>query len=184
MARASPIAETERRIPRQQRAQETCEAILAATIRLLRQDDAAPLSTNHIAQQAGLSIGTLYQYFPHKEAVLLALGRREITQLRSLIATVRAEAVLARLLAGFAARRSERRLLRETLFLPELQTELAEAISEILPAEVTARFTLSRALLGVLRAVVLEDQLPDMAALERELVALVQKSLAVADALH
>jgi len=65
-----------RKQPRQARAQATVDAILHATAQLLRSEGSARLTTNRIAERAGVSIGSLYQYFPNKEAVLGALRER------------------------------------------------------------------------------------------------------------
>lgn len=62
---------------RQQRARVTQEAIIEAVARFLESDQAYNLTTNRIAEIAGVSIGSLYQYFPNKEAILVALIRRE-----------------------------------------------------------------------------------------------------------
>jgi AcrR family transcriptional regulator len=70
-----------RRAPRQERAQHTIETIFEATAQILEVDGVAGISTNRVAAQAGFSIGTLYQYFPSKEAILQAMavyGRRKI----------------------------------------------------------------------------------------------------------
>jgi AcrR family transcriptional regulator len=62
-----------RRRPRQARAQATVDAIIQATARVLVEDGYDRASTNRIAQAAGVSIGSLYQYFPSKEALVAAL---------------------------------------------------------------------------------------------------------------
>jgi AcrR family transcriptional regulator len=56
----------ERRVPTQARAHATIEAIFEATARIIERDGVAALNTNVIAERAGLSIGTLYEYFPKK----------------------------------------------------------------------------------------------------------------------
>jgi AcrR family transcriptional regulator len=66
-----------RKIPTQRRAVETCAAIVEAAARILETGDSDALNTNRIAERAGVSIGTLYQYFPDKHAILVALIRRE-----------------------------------------------------------------------------------------------------------
>jgi AcrR family transcriptional regulator len=78
MRRAKPGAKIQepRRSPRQQRAHDTVETILEATARVLVKHGYKGASTNRIAEVAGVSIGTLYQYFPSKEALLSALSRR------------------------------------------------------------------------------------------------------------
>lgn len=65
-----------RKLPRQQRAIAMVEAILDATARILVEQGYAGLNTNAVAQRAGVSIGSLYQYFPSKEALLAALQAR------------------------------------------------------------------------------------------------------------
>ena len=66
-----------RKIPRQSRAIATCAAIVEGAARILETSGPEALNTNAIAEVAGVSIGTLYQYFPDKQAVLVALIRRE-----------------------------------------------------------------------------------------------------------
>ncbi len=66
-----------RRQPTQERARQTIEAIFGATAQIVENDGDTALTTNRIAQVAGVSIGTLYQYFPSREAVLLAMVERE-----------------------------------------------------------------------------------------------------------
>lgn len=65
-----------RKLPRQQRAIAMVEAILDASARILVEQGYAGLNTNAVAQRAGVSIGSLYQYFPSKEALLAALQAR------------------------------------------------------------------------------------------------------------
>jgi AcrR family transcriptional regulator len=62
-----------RRRPRQARAQATVDAIIKATARVLIEEGYDRASTNRIAQAAGVSIGSLYQYFPSKEALVASL---------------------------------------------------------------------------------------------------------------
>ncbi len=67
-----------RRKPRQKRAQATCDVILEAAAQLFDALGYAGTTTNKIAQRAGVSVGSLYQYFPDKDAVLLALSERHM----------------------------------------------------------------------------------------------------------
>lgn len=62
-----------RKQPRQQRAVETRQAILEAAARVFAEYGYAAGTTNRIAAAADLSIGSLYQYFPNKDAILSAL---------------------------------------------------------------------------------------------------------------
>ncbi len=56
--------------PKQDRSKETVETIIAATTRIIESDGLPGLSTNRVAEVAGVSIGSLYQYFPNKEALI------------------------------------------------------------------------------------------------------------------
>lgn len=66
-----------RRSPLQARGQATFDHILDATARLLDELGLEPVNTNAIARSAGVNIATLYQYFPNKQAILLALFQRQ-----------------------------------------------------------------------------------------------------------
>lgn len=65
-----------RRQPRQQRAEDTVAVLLEATERVLGDVGFHAATTNHIAKVAGVSIGTLYHYFPTKEALVAAVVHR------------------------------------------------------------------------------------------------------------
>ena len=65
-----------KKMPAQARSRATFQAILDATIQILIEQGYAALNTNRVAEMAGVSIGSLYEYFPHKKAlVATALGR-------------------------------------------------------------------------------------------------------------
>lgn len=70
----------QRRIPTQKRSEETVEFLYEAVARILEQGSDGRLTTNHIAEKAGVSIGTLYGYFPDKSALLRAMARQEIAR--------------------------------------------------------------------------------------------------------
>jgi len=61
------------------------EAILEATARVLLRDGYDRASTNRIAAAAGVSVGSLYQYFPSKEALAAALIDRHMTETEALL---------------------------------------------------------------------------------------------------
>lgn len=65
-----------RRQPRQERARLTVAAILEAAVDVIDEVGWAGASTNRIAARAGVSIGSLYQYFPNKEAILGSLAEQ------------------------------------------------------------------------------------------------------------
>ncbi|MEX0408041.1 TetR/AcrR family transcriptional regulator [Aquibium sp. LZ166] len=66
---------SKRKEPAQDRARQTVESILDATAQLLDGDES--VSTNRIAERAGVSIGSLYQYFPNATAIFAAIAERE-----------------------------------------------------------------------------------------------------------
>ena len=123
-----------RRVPKQARARANLDALLDATAHLLRRSGYATLTTNHIAERAGVSIGTLYQLFPGKEAVVAALAERTARkhletiahELPAILADHPPEAavdLLVRRIAKMldADRRLHAVLLREVPFLQDLQ---------------------------------------------------------------
>jgi AcrR family transcriptional regulator len=74
-----------RREPAQQRALVTVEAMLDAVVKLLKRGGASSITTNRIAETAGVSIGSVYQYFPNKRAIFIALHERHIGQVDRVI---------------------------------------------------------------------------------------------------
>jgi AcrR family transcriptional regulator len=71
-------APNQRRSPQQARSRAAWEAIVEAAAQIVERDGPAALTTNAVAERAGVSIGTLYQYFPDKQAILIAAARREL----------------------------------------------------------------------------------------------------------
>lgn len=67
-------AEFARKTPKQARAQHTVEVILRAAAHILKAESYAGFTTNAVAKKAGVSIGSLYQYFDSKEALVAALA--------------------------------------------------------------------------------------------------------------
>jgi AcrR family transcriptional regulator len=65
-----------RKTPRQARSRATVEVILGGAARILEEEGLAGLTTNRVAERAGVSIGSLYQYFPARDAILAELVRR------------------------------------------------------------------------------------------------------------
>jgi AcrR family transcriptional regulator len=83
MARAIPT--TPRKSASQKRSQVTVEALLDATARVLTREGYDRASTNRIAATAGVSVGSLYQYFPNKEALVAALVARHNREMLELL---------------------------------------------------------------------------------------------------
>jgi AcrR family transcriptional regulator len=67
-----------RKLPKQSRSEATVRAILEAAAQVFERHGYAAATTNRIAKRAGVSIGSLYQYFPNKDAVLVALVHQHI----------------------------------------------------------------------------------------------------------
>jgi AcrR family transcriptional regulator len=74
-----------RKLPQQERSKITVEAILTATTQILVEEGYAKATTNRIAERAGVSIGSLYQYFPSKEALLAALSQHHQNEILSVL---------------------------------------------------------------------------------------------------
>jgi AcrR family transcriptional regulator len=74
-----------RKAPKQRRSKATVAAILEATARVLKEEGYERASTNRIAKVAGVSIGSLYQYFPSKEALVLALVQQHCEAMLELL---------------------------------------------------------------------------------------------------
>jgi AcrR family transcriptional regulator len=85
-------AETLMRKPRQSRAKFTRESLIDAATQVLKDQGYDAFNTNRVAERAGVSIGSLYQYFPHKQALIEAIVVRHITLLASTIAAGLAQA--------------------------------------------------------------------------------------------
>ena len=74
-----------RREPKQQRSRQTVEAVREAVQRVVRRHGAGAITTNRVAEAAGISIGSLYQYFPNKQAIFMALHDRHVDKVRHVI---------------------------------------------------------------------------------------------------
>lgn len=69
-----------RKAPRQARSRETVDALVEAAAQVFERHGYAAGTTNRIAERAGVSIGSLYQYFPNKDALLFALVERHVAE--------------------------------------------------------------------------------------------------------
>lgn len=74
-----------RRQPQQERSRQTVEAVLDAVVRILKREGMAGVTTNRIAEVAGVSIGSVYQYFPDKRAIFTALHDRHAEEMGRLV---------------------------------------------------------------------------------------------------
>lgn len=199
MHRKSQPVDLFRRKPKQARAQDTVEVIFEATARILRRRGRAALNTNYIAECAGISVGTLYQYFPDKESILVAMARREIAADHAAVVKAMsepAEADLVRcairaLISRLRRNREVRRIAIETLISEGYGDELASSVQRVaqmvgarsdrfLPGRVEpvspiSLFVITRAISGVMRSASQEQSpLLDSQEFEDELVHLVK----------
>ena len=88
MARASQTALEPRKTPIQARSTASVEAILDATLQVLLDVGKERLTTTRVALRAGVSVGTLYQYFPNKSALLQAALKRHLTAVSDEVVSV------------------------------------------------------------------------------------------------
>jgi AcrR family transcriptional regulator len=124
----------------QARSQATFDAILEAAARILGHAGLAGVTTNAVAQRAGVSIGSLYEFFPSRNAILATLAERRLALLAQVVQAALEEAasldadaavrlLIRRLVDAVSADRALFRvLLRETPALRDLpQTQRAAA---------------------------------------------------------
>jgi AcrR family transcriptional regulator len=76
----------EHRPPRQQRSKDRVEAILDAALGLVVEHGAEALAMREVARRAGVQIGSIYQYFPSKAAIIRELARRNLERVHDLLA--------------------------------------------------------------------------------------------------
>jgi len=80
-----------RREPRQHRSRQTVDAVLDAVTIVLKRHGPDAVTTNRITETAGVSIGSLYQYFPDKQAIYSALHERHVDEVHQVIERALAE---------------------------------------------------------------------------------------------
>jgi AcrR family transcriptional regulator len=76
--RRAPLAP--RKTPRQSRSQATVDAIIEACLQLMEEGEPERITTNSIAERSGVAKGSLYQYFPDKDAILAAAFGRVLSR--------------------------------------------------------------------------------------------------------
>jgi AcrR family transcriptional regulator len=198
--RETDMSDITRKLPKQARALQTIETILEATAQILAEDGSERLTTNHLARKAGFSIGTVYQYFPNKESIVLALIERQREEtgrrIQALLdrcpddsAAEKIRAIIGILHAAFAAHRMPERRFALALLkiavaqgLPTPPNIAVNAIVEIWteangtadPLTESEAFVLTRSVIEVLRQATLHaSPLLGTAEFENALVRLV-----------
>lgn len=175
-----------RKMPRQGRAWQTVRTIFEATFQLLQRHGENRLTTNHVAERAGFSVGTLYQYFPSMDSILLAMidleRRRIMAHLDSLLAQAEATQADPRetlrlyvraLIAAFGTGDAARRMLLKRAWRLDYAPPAVAAVQESVARfrlhmerrghpdfpvpDPVVLFVLTRASMGAIRAAVLED---------------------------
>jgi AcrR family transcriptional regulator len=125
MKSQAPLAP--RRKPRQSRAQATCDAIITATAQVLVKDGYDAVNTNHVARVAGVSVGSVYQYYSSKEALVMAVMERyRAAGLAEL------EDGIARM-SGSTLREALRHIIRQVLTSKAANPRLHQVLVEQLP---------------------------------------------------
>lgn len=192
-----------RRKPLQARAQATVAAILEASVRILRKKGRGAFNTNEVAEVAGVSIGTLYGYFPDKDSIYIALARQILQEdRRSLIEAIDGasseDALRVLIHTLFATHRADREVRRAVMsfyvssgfgaehdrLLDDLIGALARKSGHLLGPDVPAidpirLFIVSRAVIGVARALTEQGEASDLPLepLEDEMVGFVRAYL-------
>lgn len=202
MAKPKQAIVNKRRIPHQARAAETVSAILEGAAQVLEAGGLAAFTTNAVAERAGVSIGTLYQYFADKNALLRTLAEREMATTLAAVGKAlhgeandtpegRVRATVRAMVNAFHGRQRARKAVVQAVLAQGMTVEMIGPIADFIaqtgsePRPRVGRlspeqvFVLSRSLMGAMRAAVLEEQ-PFLRsqAFEDELVRLVLSYLA------
>jgi AcrR family transcriptional regulator len=77
-----------RKLPKQERSEQLVAAILEAAIQVLTDEGARRFTTARVAERAGVSVGSLYQYFPNKESILFRLQTDEWRETSAMVQTI------------------------------------------------------------------------------------------------
>ena len=125
------MAKKPRTNPRKQasqaRSRATVDALVEATARILVKEGFDKASTNRIAETAGVSVGSLYQYFPSKEALVAAVIDRHNGELMQLVRGALAE------VAGLPLEKAVRRIVTVAIDAHRLDPRLHRVLAEQIP---------------------------------------------------
>jgi AcrR family transcriptional regulator len=123
------VRTTPRKRPRQERSRATVDTILEATARVLVKHGFDGLTTNLVAQTAGVSVGSLYQYFPNKSALVAALIENHVDHMTSLCLAELGR--VAQLPMAEAIRSVIEVMIRAHAVQPELHRVLTEQVPRV-----------------------------------------------------
>ena|SRR5262245_996854 len=170
------VSAIKRRIPRQARATETVDVILEAAAQILEAGGLAAFTTNAVAERAGVSIGTLYQYFANKDLVLVALAQQEMKLGLAEVARAlqgdpsvegRVRGAVRAMVNGFRGRPRARKAVTQAILAQNLGLQMLAPVASFIAQQRDALapaltpeqlFVLSRSLAGTIRAAVMEEQ--------------------------
>jgi len=133
MAKPKKPSANPRKAPAQDRSRATVEVILDAAARILVKDGYELFTTNRVAERAGVSVGSLYQYFPNKESLLAELMRLHVEELERGIVAI-TEGAARRPLAETVRALIEDNV-RAHLVDPELHRVLSEEVPRLGPLD-------------------------------------------------
>jgi len=152
----------------QNRSRATVDALIEATARILVREGFAKASTNRVAEQAGVSVGSLYQYFPNKEALVVAVIDRHNQELMQVVRGALAE------VAALPMERAVRKLVAVAIEAHRIDPKLHRVLAEQIPR--TGRLgnteTFNRETCALFRTY-LEDHKDEFRAVDPELAAFV-----------
>ncbi|MFT4117391.1 TetR/AcrR family transcriptional regulator [Bradyrhizobium sp.] len=125
MARRPPTKP--RKNASQTRSRATVDALVEATARILVREGFEKASTNRIAEVAGVSVGSLYQYFPSKEALVAAVIDRHNQEIMGLVRAALAE------VADMPVDQAVRRLVTVAIEAHRIDPKLHRVLAEQIP---------------------------------------------------
>jgi AcrR family transcriptional regulator len=111
----------------QRRSRATVEALIEATARILVREGFDKASTNRVAEEAGVSVGSLYQYFPSKEALVAAVMKRHNQELMQVVRDTLAE------VAAFPMEQAARKLVAAAVIAHRIDPKLHRVLAEQIP---------------------------------------------------
>ncbi|RXH25448.1 TetR family transcriptional regulator [Bradyrhizobium nanningense] len=125
MARTPPTRPRKNAL--QARSRATVDALIEATARILVHDGFEKASTNRIAEIAGVSVGSLYQYFPSKEALVAAVIERHNEEIMGIVRTALTE------VADLPIDKAVRRLVTVAIEAHRINPKLHRVLAEQIP---------------------------------------------------